>query len=239
MATENRLKIYRTSDLVPDIVPASMSRKWMRETTLGFAHRCLPLKIACGQGWQVNSFLDFAAVWNGGDAPEDVEIISNHPHASHYVNAHFGYGTFTFINHFLVSTPADVDLAVTGPVNEPRDAVQALAGVMECDWMPMSFTMNWKCTRPYEAIYFMRGEPYMQMYLLPRGYGEDFEVSVHDLDEHPDKEGYLAWSKSRDRFHEQIRTGEIDAMKKGWQGDYTRGARRKVTRYQKVKHDEL
>lgn len=238
MSTDKILKIYRTSDLVPEIVPAPMTRPWMDATTKGFANRCLPLRIACGNGWHVRNFVDFAATWNGGDRPGDVEIVSNHPDIKHYVNGHFGYGTLTFVSHFLVRTPPGDDLFVTGPLNEFRDGVEPMAAIIESDWMHMSFTMNWKFTRPETPTYFMRGDVYMQMFVIPRGYGEDYKVTMENFEDNPNEQAYRDWSASRDNFHRQIREGEIDAHKRGWQGDYTKGARRKNTRFQGMSDED-
>ena len=36
---------------------------------------------------------------------------------------------------------------VTGPFNQPKDAIQPLTAIVETDWAPFTFTMNWKFTR--------------------------------------------------------------------------------------------
>ena len=37
---------------------------------------------------------------------------------------------------------------VQGPINRPKDGIAALPGIIETDWSPYSFTMNWMFTRP-------------------------------------------------------------------------------------------
>ena len=227
------LKIYQTSHVTPRIVPAPMSLPWMNSTTKGFANRCLPLRMGCAQGWHALNHATFIAAWNGGDRPEDIAVVGQDSDVKHFVNSHFGYGVLTFSNHFLIRTPETHDLYVCGPANEPYDGIRPLSAVIETSWSYMSFTMNWKFTRP--GTFFMEeGQPYMQFWPTPRRELEEFVPTLEPFESCPFKEDYLEWSAKRDGFHALVRNGDFDAVKAGWQGDYLRGADRKVSKLKGV-----
>jgi hypothetical protein len=64
------------------------------------------------------------------------------------VSGHFGCGVLTFRVSYLFRTPPGVNLWVKGPPNQPQDGIAPLEGIIETDWSPSTFTMNWKFTRP-------------------------------------------------------------------------------------------
>lgn len=209
----------------------------MNETTNGFANRCLPLRIASGHGWEVINPFRFGAIWTGGDN-QDAVLIQSDRDVSHWVKSHFGFGTITFSMHFLLVTQG-VHTMVTGPCNEVRDAIQPLAGIIETDWAHMTFTMNWKFTRPNEPVIFDEGEPICQFFPLPcmvESKGAQIRIDEDaleygELKDHPELDAkYRAWSKKRDALHAGIRNGTINPNT--WHGDYQNAARRKRTRFE-------
>ncbi len=75
----------------------------------------------------------------------------------------------------LFRTEPGFDLMVQGPVNFPRDGVYALSGVIETDWSPYTFTMNWRMTRPGASIRFKKGEPFCHVFPVRRADLESIE----------------------------------------------------------------
>jgi hypothetical protein len=141
-----------------ELAPGSVSRKWMDLTGDRFAYRCLPLLIANQAGWVVACPVNFAAIWTGGSRPSDVTFdFAGHTDAR--VTSHFGSGIVTFVLPYLFRTPPGVALWVRGPANWPKDGATALEGIVETDWAAVTFTMNWKLTRPKARITFAKGEP--------------------------------------------------------------------------------
>lgn len=224
------MKIYKINDWMPEIKPAPMSRPWMNATTQGFANRCLPLRVASAHGWEVINPFEFNAYWNGSDQPDGV-IISAQTPIGHWAASHFGYGVLTFNMHFLLRTEPGTHTMVTGPLNETRDAIQPLAGIVETDWSWMTFTFNWKFTRPNQAVTWRAGDPVCQFFPVRPALIEGTRPEVLKLSDDPELDGqYRQWSASRDAFHAAIKRGDIDAMKNGWQGDYYRTAKRKIVK---------
>ena len=65
-----------------------------------------------------------------------------------FVVTHFAFGIVTFHLTYLFRTEPGWNLVATGPTNLPKDGIAPLTGVIETDWLPYPFTMNWQMTRP-------------------------------------------------------------------------------------------
>jgi hypothetical protein len=193
-----RLDCYVTNDAGLDIRPASSRRAWMDATDERFAYRCLPLSIANAHGWVICCGGGFEAEWNGGEGEKDVEVF---PLGDGPVTAygHFGYGILTFSPQAMFRTDPEYNLWITGPPNSFKDAVQPLSAVVETDWMPYTFSMNWKITRPNQRIRFEKGEPYCFLFPVPRGLAESMEPELKDIRDDPESHRQVEYAK-RMRF---------------------------------------
>src|SRR5262249_10365563 len=138
-----KLICYPTSGTPPKIIPAPMERDWMDATSAAFAYRCLPLNIANAHGWFVLNEVPFVAEWNGDDALGAIRIEASAEGERLLGSSHFGHGVLTFAVTGLFRTEANYDLVVTGPINAVKDGIQPLTGIVETDWSPFTFTMNW------------------------------------------------------------------------------------------------
>jgi hypothetical protein len=157
-----------------DIQPGDRHRSWMDATPEAFAYRCLPLSMANLHGWEIRCDASFEAEWNGGPAPEDVRVTSVSGREIP-VESHFGSGILTFRIEAILRTPPRFNLWITGPPNTFKDGIQPLSALVETDWMPYTFTMNWQFTRPRTPVQFSQGEPYCFLFPVPRGLVEAFE----------------------------------------------------------------
>ena len=218
-----RLILYPTSGFKPVVRPAPVERRWMDEAPQGFAYRCLPLNIANAHGWEVLCPTGFEAVWNGGPRPADVQIrpLDN---AGWPALAHFGVGVVTFHLGYLVRTEPGYDLWVGGPANAPKDGIIPLTGIVETDWAPYAFTMNWRFTRPNAPIRFERGEPFCSFFPIPRALLEQVTPEIRDLESDPETQAaFTEWSEKRGKFLVDLPQPGSEAQRQGWQKDYFRG----------------
>jgi len=207
----------------PQIRPAEATRAWMDATPEAFAYRCLPLNIANAHGWEVLCPCDVEAYWTG-TTDESGVIVKNAPGTADQDRAVsiFGQGTLTFHIQALFRTPPGWDLLVGGSPNRPRDAIQPLSGVIEADWSPYTFSMNWKFTRRNTSVRFRKGEPICFITPVQRGVLERFNPVFVPLDDNvPLMEEYLAWSKSRNAFRADVHQATTPAER--WQKRYYRG----------------
>jgi hypothetical protein len=161
------LTAYLHPGWAPLIRPAPATRPWMDATPESFAYRCLPLNIANAHGWEVLTACAFDAIWDGGAGTEAVTIKpgagSNLQRAPVSL---FGQGVITFHVEAILRTPPGWNLWVGGSPNRHKDAIAPLTGIVETDWSPFTFTMNWRFTRPYQWIHFDALEPFC--FLLPQ-----------------------------------------------------------------------
>jgi hypothetical protein len=221
-----RLICYPTSDIPPSIVPAPVERDWMERTDDGFAYRCLPLNIANAHGWMILNPSPFIAAWSGDGGPNGVTVRTVADKRS-IATSHFGSGVLTFGVNALFRTEPGYDLLVTGPFNQPKDGIQPLTGIVETDWAPSTFTMNWKFTRKQNPVAFERDEPFCMIFPLRRGLVEDIAPEFRRLDADPEVgAAYAAWAKSRRSFNEDLRKPSSPARDAKWQKDYFQGGAR-------------
>ena len=207
----------------PLVRPAEATRPWMDATPEKFAYRCLPLNIANSHGWEVLSPCDVEAYWTGRPGTEGV-IVRNAPGTAEHNKAVslFGQGTITFHVQALFRTPPGWDLMITGSPNRPKEGMMPLSGVVETDWSPYTFTMNWKFTRRNHWVRFRRGEPICFIYPVPRGALEQMNPIVVDLEDNPAlHHEFKAWSRSRDQFQAEV--GRATKPSERWQKRYYRG----------------
>ena len=71
----------------------------------------------------------------------------------------------TFHPGYLFRTPPGWSMWAMGPPNHIKDGIQPLAGLVETDWLPFPFTMNWIFTRP-GTVRFEKGEPFCFITLM-------------------------------------------------------------------------
>ncbi len=218
-----RLILYPTSGFMPEIRPAPATRPWMDATPEAFAYRCLPLNIANAQGWELLCPLAFHASWTGRPEPEAVNIHADGP-AHLWPTGHFGQGVLTFHVHALFRTePEGIDLWVGGPVNRPKDGIQPLTGIVETDWSPYTFTMNWVFTRP-GVVRFEKGEPFCQIWPQSRTMLDAVQPEVRDLATAPElAETLTAWQDARNTFNADLKDPASEARDQKWQKAYYRG----------------
>jgi len=218
------LTAYALASDVPALVPAIPERNWM-ELGDRRAYRCLPLSIANSSGWEYRSPISFRAFWNGGPALSDIrfEIFEGKPPTPNFIASHFGLGVITFTIGHLFRTDPGWGLLVRGAPNHIKDGIQALDAVVETDWLPFTFTMNWKFTRP-GIIEFRKGEPFCFIMPFQHTALDDIQPEVLALKDNPELEKeYVAWMQSRRAFNESLSRNSTKGGKQDWQKMYHQG----------------
>jgi hypothetical protein len=181
----------------------------------------------------MKSACDFTAWWDGSDGMEGVHLQSDSPACRepfrHYGAplSHFGHGVLTFHIACLFRTDPRVNLWVSGPPNEYKDGIVALAGIIETDWAPFTFTMNWRFVRPHAVVSFRAGEPICFFFpLVSRHMMEATQPEFRELDAEPELAAqYRNWQQDRDAFHRDLATPHSAARQMGGQKHYYRGIR--------------
>lgn len=198
-------------------------REWMDLTSDRFAYRCLPLAIANQVGWEILCPASFSARWNGKNGLDAIRIKFDGPESA-LVGSHFGHGVLTFSLGYLFRTTKSHNLWVKGPTNRPKDGIAALEGLIETDWAPFSFTMNWQFTRKRHKVRFEEGEPVCTIMPYPRHYVGKFDPKIRVINENAKLYNqYTKWREDRTAFIADLKEADSDAAKAGWQRTYMKG----------------
>jgi len=205
----------------PLIRPAEAARDWMTATTRGFAYRCLPLNIANAHGWEILSPCTFEALWTGGAGSDHVKIsLAPHSKPDMAPSSHFGHGVLTFDKLGLFRTPPGWNLWVGGSPNRPKEGIYPLTGIVETDWTPATFTMNWRFLRQNHVVRFEEGEPFCFFFPVQRGYLDGVSPRFVPMEAAPEElEQNAAWGRARDELLARIARDHLDT----WAKDYYRG----------------
>jgi hypothetical protein len=202
------------------IRPADANRYWMDISTAGWANRCLPLRMANQHGWEILNPFEFTVEWK--DNPQ-LDALKFEYKSENRGNARsvFGHGIITWPIPYLFVTPPGWNLMVRGPANFWRDGAVPLDGLVETDWLPFTFTMNWRVTRPFKKIKFEADEPMCLIYPVRRHDVESFTPEIKNLESNPDLHAqYQTWVERRERASSYGTRGKL-AVKE--QGQYIRG----------------
>ena len=219
------LRCFREYADPPEIIPGRAERDWMDATTQHFAYRCTPLAIANASGWELILPGSFSATWRGGQHLSDVTItpLSGHTRLAPVVESVFGHGIITFHPGYLFRTSPGWALIARGAPNTVKDGIVALEGLVETDWLPFTFTMNWRFTRP-GTVFFEKGECFCFISLAPHALLDEIAPRICDFSEDQTlKTAYDEWRSRRTDFHQRIARGEPEAVKAAWQRDYVHG----------------
>jgi hypothetical protein len=159
----------------------------MDETHQKIAYRCLPLIAANQAGWIVRCPANFTATWSGKIDNYGIRITyaDDSAHLTRTALSHFGSGVLTFVLPWLFRTPPGFGLLIRGITNEAKENAVALDGVVETDWSPYTFTMNWKLVRPDVPVQFKKGDAVCMLQPFALDLLERFDCSFESYDALP------------------------------------------------------
>lgn len=204
------------------IEPASPKRDWMDQSVQKFAYRCLPLVMANQAGWVVRCPIGIKASWNGGMDLDTLKLEFGEGPASarEQVASNFGMGIVTFRIPWVFRTDRGYGLLVRGPANYWIDNAHPLEGLVETDWSPSSFTMNWKILRRNSPVWFKKGDPICTLTPYPLDLLETVEPAMKNIDDNPQlKADFEAFAAAR---WSQIKTN-AETGGGMWMKDYMKG----------------
>ena len=210
-----QLECYKIYDVAPEIVPGRSNRDWMDAFPDRQPYRCLPLSMANSTGWEILCPMDLKIIWNGGPGKDDLSFKTRgDPRAiPSFADSHFQRGIVTFHTGHLFRTPPGWGLMTMGAPNFFKDGIAPLTGLVETDWLPFPFTMNWQMTRPGEVI-FKKGEPFCFIVPIEHGKLEEIQPERKLLSTNPDLEKeFHGWAESRGNFNKKLVSGDKEPSK--------------------------
>jgi hypothetical protein len=220
-----QLECFAISARPPEIVPGRPERVWMDNFVSRHPYRCLPLTMSNTTGWEILCPMSFTVEWNGGKAIQDLTFTPARPHPDfhEFVSSHFSHGVITFHTGYLFRSPPGWDLWAGGPPNLPKDGVYPLSGIVEADWLPFPFTMNWIMTRP-GRVRFEKGEPFCFVNLTPHRVMEQVQPIQRSISSNPGlRDQYEVWMRERTNFNNRLARQDPEAAREAWQRFYFKG----------------
>jgi len=219
-----KLECFAVNDSPPALVPGVSERDWMDHTNQRFAYRCTPLTMANASGWELLNPVGFSATWTGYNGQDEIILRPHEPgHQLPQISLGFGHGIITFHPGYLFRTDPGWMVWARGSPNRLKHGVQALDGLVETDWLPFTFTMNWKFTEP-GTVHFEKDEPFCFITLMPALAIEQVQPVIRRLDNESDlKQEYRSWNSERTRFNAALRAGDPLALEEKWQKNYLLG----------------
>ena len=200
MFNKKYIEINRISESdVFEIVTNKVKRKWMDKTE-GNAYKCVPMNVANSYGWTVLSPADFSATWDGGEAKHSLQVELSSDSPFRFAASEFGHGILSIVPDFIVRTSKNVSLYVRGVPNQLAIGLQPFDGIVETDWLPFTFTFNYKFIKPGKLT-IKKDQPLFTFFPIERGYIESFET--RDASIYKDKEFYEDYLKYSDLREDQ------------------------------------
>jgi hypothetical protein len=190
------------------IAPLHRKRDWMNLTQDAYAYQCMPLNIANDYGWAVLSPTQFTAEWDGTEELNAVKI-KYEDDSYDFAHSHFGHGVLTISVDFVIRTSKEISIYIRGIPNEAVDGLQPLDAIVETDWLPFTFTYNYKFLKPCK-IRFEKDEPLFSFFPIKRGDIESYEILSQKIES--DKRfysEYLKYSDSRQLYLDNMDDQEI------------------------------
>ncbi|MGZ3402621.1 MAG: DUF6065 family protein [Phenylobacterium sp.] len=221
-----QLECFPTRSDPPRMIPGRPDRAWMDAFGGRAPYRCLPLTMANTTGWELLCPYGFSAEWTGGPSTTELAIIPDAPteDLGQFVSSHFAFGTLTFHTGYLFRTPPGWATLVTGAPNQIKHGIRALDGLVETDWLPFPFTMNWLFTGP-GRVRFEKDEPFCFINVVPHNAVDRIEPVIRELESEPElHDQYRVWSRSRAEFNRKLVDGDPATLKESWQRFYFKGA---------------
>ncbi|HEY0257521.1 MAG TPA: DUF6065 family protein, partial [Candidatus Methylacidiphilales bacterium] len=205
-----KLIAYKTYDYkCQTLVPAARTRDWMDKTPGAFAYHCLPLVMANSLGWFLINNVPCEMEWDGTEPSSGLKVWATEEltdNEKHFLpSSHFGSGIVTFHAEYMFWTERKISIIAKGPANMPKHGIHALEGVIETDWLPYPFTMNWKMTEKNLRVRFERGEPIAQIIPWPLDLVDSMEPEILSLQTNPELYAkYEDYRKKRGAFNEKF-----------------------------------
>jgi hypothetical protein len=219
------VKLHALTEHPPEVRPARAKRQWMDDFPDRHAYRCLPLSIANAFGWEVLCPIPLEIRWNGGMTVEDIQVIDlkelpGGAPVEHFCRSNFSRGIITFHLDYVIETEPGWGILATGPFNDPKPTAAPLTGVIESDWLPYPFTMNWQLTEP-GITRFEEGESFCFFFPVPRRVLPETELQIDRLADDPELQArHNQFRDARDGFMARVRAGDQEAIKEAWQRHY-------------------
>ena len=189
------------------IKPCSKKRDWMNQPGLSYSYYCGPLVAANQIGYNIIYQNETEIFWNGGPNRSDIDIRHTKVDEHFCVcDSHFEVDILTFNFPVMFQTPKGWGLLISGPANHPIEGLQPLEGLVETNWLPFTFTMNFKITEKNKLIKIKQYTPICRVLPYPLNLNEKTNLNFLDIQSNKKLLSmYTSWANARDEFNAKER----------------------------------
>jgi hypothetical protein len=127
---------------------------------------------------------------------------------------------------WLFRTSPGYGLALRGLTNEPKENAVALDAIVETDWSPYTFTMNWKLLRGEVPVRFEKGDVVCLVQPFALDLLEQFECSFEPVEAAPRelREGFDAFVNRRSANIAVAPQGQYESQRDYFAGRFPDGS---------------
>jgi hypothetical protein len=205
---DNENQLQQASKLIQN---PSAKREWInKDPQQIFAYSCIPMTNASESGVWIVADSSFNVFWNGGKLLQDViftfDSEDDKKNSLVSVSSHFPTGIITFSLPFIFRTPPGWGLYVSGCPNFPINGLQALEAIVETNWLPFTFTMNYKITEPNKVVRIEKGMPICRIIPHQLNLNEKININLKKISDDKNlMNKWKEWSDSRFAWNSSLR----------------------------------
>lgn len=149
--------VEKTIDSKIDILPMSIKRDWMDQTSENHAYRCFPVTQANMIGWSLSCSKDIRFIWNGinDQSGDNIEILEG----GDFCYTGRGQSTLSFNTGVVFKTDQDISLFTINPVNYFNEDFETMSCLMSTSFYHNPIPLAIKARSANKEILIKAGTP--------------------------------------------------------------------------------
>jgi hypothetical protein len=151
------ISVEKTIDSKINILPMSIKRNWMEETSEKHAYRCFPVTQANMVGWSLSCSKDIRFIWNGinNQSGDNVQILEGQD----FCYTGRGQSTLSFNTGVIFKTEENISIFTINPVNYFSDDFETMSSLMSTSFYDNPIPLAIKARSANKEILIKAGTP--------------------------------------------------------------------------------
>lgn len=150
------ISVEKMEGCIFDIIPMSIKRDWMDQTSENHAYRCFPVTQANVIGWYLSCKEDIIFTWDGINDQTDQHIKIDSPP---YAYAGRGQSSISLNTSLIFRTDADVSIWTINPVNYFNDDFETMSNLISTSFYDNPLPLAIKAKKPNVTTTIKAGTP--------------------------------------------------------------------------------
>ena len=152
-----KISVEKTIDSKIDILPMSIKREWMDQTSEKHAYRCFPVTQANMVGWSLSCSKDIRFIWNGinNQSGDNVQILEGED----FCYTGRGQSTLSFNTGVIFKTEENISLLTVNPINYFNNDFETMSSLMSTSFYDNPLPLAIKAKTPNKEILIKAGTP--------------------------------------------------------------------------------